>query len=101
MCDRIYWARTSKKLSLLLCGGRKFKAAGIKAELYILTTVGDVPFTPNSTNWGNKEAAASDINFFVKNAKRRLLRLSQDDRWLGWTGGYIVARRSRSPRVGE
>ncbi|MEG5066747.1 hypothetical protein QUB33_24330 [Microcoleus sp. B3-A4] len=33
---------------------------------------------------------ASDINFFVKNAKARLLRLSQDDHWLGWTGGIFL-----------
>jgi hypothetical protein len=55
-----------------------------------LTSVGNVPFTANFTNWGNQDAVASDINFFVKNAQHRLLRLSQDDRWLGWTGGIFL-----------
>ena len=55
-----------------------------------MTNVGNVPFSANLTNWGNKDAVASDINFFVKNAKKRLLRLSQDDRPLGWTGGIFL-----------
>jgi len=70
--------------------GAKVQRCGYKSKVVLLTSVGDVPFTANSTNWGNKDAVASEINFFVKNAKRRLLRLSQDDRWLGWTGGILL-----------
>lgn len=79
-----------QEIQLASLRGAKVQSCGYKSRVILLTTVGDIPFTPNSTHWGNKEAAASDINFFVKNAKGRLLRLSQDDRWLGWTGGLLL-----------
>lgn len=75
-----------QEIQLAALQGAKVERFGSKSRLVLVTNVGDVPFSANSTNWGNKDAAASDINFFVKNAKSRLLRLSQDDRWLGWTG---------------
>jgi hypothetical protein len=75
-----------QEIQLAALLGAKVERFGYKSRVVLLTNVGDVPLSANSTNWGNKDAAASDINFFVKNAKSRLLRLSQDDRWLGWTG---------------
>ncbi|MEG3860495.1 hypothetical protein [Microcoleus sp. herbarium12] len=75
-----------QEIQLAALQGAKVERFGYKSRVVLLTNVGDVPLSANSTNWGNKDAAASDINFFVKNAKSRLLRLSQDDRWLGWTG---------------
>ena len=70
--------------------GAKVERCGYKTRVVLLTSVGNVPFTANSTNWGTQDAVASDINFFVKNAKDRLLRLSQDEHWLGWTGGIFL-----------
>jgi hypothetical protein len=70
--------------------GAKVERCGYKSRVVLLTSVGNVPFTANSTNWGHKDAVASDINFFVKSGKDRLLRLSQDDRWFGWTGGILL-----------
>ncbi|MEG3910419.1 hypothetical protein QT979_00595 [Microcoleus sp. w2-18bC1] len=70
--------------------GAKVERCGYKTRVVLLTSVGNVPFTANSTNWGTQNAVASDINFFVNNAKNRWLRLSQDDRWLGWTGGIFL-----------
>ena len=70
--------------------GAKVQRCGYKTRVVLLTSVGNVPFTANSTNWGTQDAVASDINFFVKNAKDRLLRLSQDEHWLGWTGGIFL-----------
>ncbi len=75
-----------QEIELASLQGAKVQRCGYKTRVVLLTSVGNVPFTANSTNWGNQDAVASDINFFVKNAKDRLLRLSQDDRWLGWTG---------------
>ncbi|MEG3986403.1 hypothetical protein QUA20_06755 [Microcoleus sp. Pol7_A1] len=79
-----------KEIQLTSLRGAKVQRCGYKSRVVLLTSVGNVPFTANSTNWGNQDAVASDINFFVKNAKHRLLRLSQDDRWLGWTGGIFL-----------
>jgi len=70
--------------------GAKVERCGYKTRVVLLTSVGNVPFTANSINWGTQDAVASDINFFVKNAKDRLLRLSQDEHWLGWTGGIFL-----------
>ncbi|MEP6541345.1 hypothetical protein NDI47_04015 [Microcoleus vaginatus GB1-A2] len=70
--------------------GAKVERCGYKTRVVLLTSVGNVPFTANSTNWGNQDAVASDINFFVKDAKDRLLRLSQHEHWLGWTGGIFL-----------
>ncbi|MEG4230148.1 hypothetical protein QUA35_28620 [Microcoleus sp. N9_B2] len=75
-----------QEIELASLQGAKVQRCGYKTRVVLLTSVGNVPFTANSTNWGTQDAVASDINFFVKNAKDRLLRLSQDDRWLGWTG---------------
>lgn len=79
-----------KEIELASLRGAKVERCGYKTRVVLLTSVGNVPFTANSTNWGTQDAVASDINFFVKNAKNRLLRLSQDDRWLGWTGGIFL-----------
>ncbi|MEG5211949.1 hypothetical protein QUB67_18830 [Microcoleus sp. ARI1-A1] len=79
-----------QEIQLAALQGAKVERFGSKSRVVLVTNVGDVPFSANSTNWGNKDAAASDINFFVKNAKHRLLRLSQDDRPLGWTGGIFL-----------
>lgn len=79
-----------QEIQLASLQGAKVERCGYKSRVVLLTNVGNVPFSANSTNWGNKDAVASDINFFVKNAKNRLLRLSQDDRWLGWTGGIFL-----------
>jgi len=79
-----------KEIQLASLQGAKVERCGYKSRVVLLTSVGDVPFTANSTNWGNKDAVASDINFFLKNAKHRLLRLSQDDGWFGWTGGIFL-----------
>lgn len=79
-----------QEIELASLQGAKVQRCGYKTRVVLLTSVGNVPFTANSTNWGNQDAVASDINFFVKNAKDRLLRLSQDERWLGWTGGIFL-----------
>jgi hypothetical protein len=79
-----------KEIELASLRGAKVERCGYKTRVVLLTSVGNVPFTANSTNWGTQNAVASDINFFVKNAKNRLLRLSQDERWLGWTGGIFL-----------
>ena len=79
-----------KEIQLTSLRGAKVQRCGYKSRVVLLTSVGNVPFTANSTNWETQDAVASDINFFVKNAKNRLLRLSQDDRWLGWTGGIFL-----------
>ncbi|MEG4807194.1 hypothetical protein QUA82_05090 [Microcoleus sp. F8-D3] len=79
-----------QEIELAALQGAKVQRCGYKTRVVLLTSVGNVPFTPNSTNWGTQDAVASDINFFVKNAKDRLLQLSQDDRWLGWTGGIFL-----------
>ena len=79
-----------QEIQLASLRGAKVQRCGYKTRVVLLTSVGNVPFTANSTNWGTQDAVASDINFFVKNAKDRLLRLSQDDRWLGWTGGIFL-----------
>lgn len=79
-----------KEIELASLRGAKVERCGYKTRVVLLTSVGNVPFTANSTNWGTQDAVASDINFFVKNAKNRLLRLSQDERWLGWTGGIFL-----------
>ncbi|MEG4343394.1 hypothetical protein QUB70_08900 [Microcoleus sp. A003_D6] len=79
-----------QKIELASLQGAKVQRSGYKTRVVLLTSVGNVPFTANSTNWGTQDAVASDINFFVKNAKHRLLRLSQEDRWWGWTGGIFL-----------
>ncbi|AFZ08452.1 hypothetical protein Osc7112_4124 [Oscillatoria nigro-viridis PCC 7112] len=79
-----------KEIELASLRGAKVERCGYKTRVVLLTSVGNVPFTANSPNWGTQDAVASDINFFVKNAKNRLLRLSQDERWLGWTGGIFL-----------
>jgi len=79
-----------QEIHLASLQGAKVERCGYKSRVVLLTNVGDVPFTANSTNWGNKDAVAFDINSFVKNAKKRWLRLSQDDRWLGGTGGIFL-----------
>ncbi len=79
-----------QEIELASLRGAKVQRCGYKTRVVLLTSVGNVPFTANSTNWGSQDAVASDINFFVKNAKDRLLRLSQEDRWLGWTGGIFL-----------
>ena len=79
-----------QEIELASLRGAKVQRSGYKTRVVLLTSVGYVPFTANSTNWGTQDAVASDINFFVKNAKDRLLRLSQEDRWLGWTGGIFL-----------
>lgn len=79
-----------KEIQLTSLRGAKVERCGYKSRVVLLTSVGNVPFTANSPNWGNQDAVASEINFFVKNAKHRLLRLSQDERWLGWTGGIFL-----------
>ncbi|MEG4104798.1 hypothetical protein [Microcoleus sp. S13_C5] len=79
-----------KEIELASLRGAKVQRCGYKTRVVLLTSVGNVPFTANSTNWGTQDAVASDINFYVKNAKNRLLRLSQDDHWLGWTGGIFL-----------
>ena len=79
-----------QEIQLASLQGAKVERCGYKSRVVLLTNAGNVPFTANSTNWGNKDAVASDINYFVKNAKKRLLRLSQDDRPLGWTGGIFL-----------
>jgi hypothetical protein len=79
-----------QEIELASLQGAKVQRCGYKTRVVLLTSVGNVPFTANSTNWGTQDAVASDINFFVKNAKDRLLRLSQDDRWLAWTGGIFL-----------
>lgn len=79
-----------QEIQLTALRGAKVERCGYKSRVVLLTNVGNVPFTANSTNWGNKDALASDINFFVKNAKHRLLWLSQDDRWWGWKGGILL-----------
>ena len=80
----------TQEIQLAALRGAKVERCGYKSRVVLLTSVGNVPFTANSTNWGHKDAVASDINFFVKNGKDRLLRLSQDDRWFGWTGGILL-----------
>ncbi|MEG4278817.1 hypothetical protein QUA62_15230 [Microcoleus sp. MON1_C1] len=79
-----------QEIELASLQGAKVQRCGYKTRVVLLTSVGNVPFTANSTNWGTQDAVASDINFFVNNAKKRLLRLSQEDRWLGWTGGIFL-----------
>ncbi|MEP6514668.1 hypothetical protein [Microcoleus vaginatus] len=79
-----------QEIELASLQGAKVQRCGYKTRVVLLTSVGYVPFTANSPNWGSQDAVASDINFFVKNAKDRLLRLSQEDRWLGWTGGIFL-----------
>lgn len=79
-----------QEIELAALQGAKVERFGAKSRVVLVTNVGDVPFSANSTNWGNKDAVASDINFYIKNAKSRLLRLNQDDRWLGWTGGIFL-----------
>ncbi|MEG4352411.1 hypothetical protein QUA70_10060 [Microcoleus sp. LAD1_D5] len=79
-----------QEIELASLRGAKVQRCGYKTRVVLLTSVGHVPFTANSTNWGTQDAVASDINFFVKNAKDRLLRLSQEDHWLGWTGGIFL-----------
>ena len=78
-----------QEIKLAALQGAKVERCGSKSRVVLLTNVGDVPFTANSTNWGNKDAVAFDINSFVK-AKNGLLHLSQDDRWLGGTGGIFL-----------
>ncbi|MEG4070586.1 hypothetical protein QUA42_25125 [Microcoleus sp. Pol11C2] len=80
----------TQEIKLASLRGAKVQRCGYKTRVILLTSVGYVPFTANSTNWGTQDAVASDINFYVKNAKDRLLRLSQEDRWLGWTGGIFL-----------
>ncbi|MBD1814397.1 hypothetical protein NDA07_02690 [Microcoleus vaginatus DQ-U2] len=80
----------TQEIELASLRGAKVQRCGYKTRVILLTSVGNVPFTANSPNWGSQDAVASDINFFVKNAKDRLLRLSQEDRWLGWTGGIFL-----------
>ena len=80
----------TQEIQLAALRGAKVERCGYKSRVVLLTSVGNVPFTANSTNWGHKDAVASEINFFVKNEKDRLLRLSQDDRWFGWTGGILL-----------
>lgn len=79
-----------QEIELASLRGAKVQRCGYKTRVVLLTSVGNVPFTANSTNWGTQDAVASDINFFVNNAKKRLLRLSQDERWLRWTGGIFL-----------
>ncbi|MEG4572518.1 hypothetical protein QUA56_07430 [Microcoleus sp. N3A4] len=79
-----------QEIQLASLQGAKVQRCGYKSRVVLLTSVGDVPFTANSTTWGNKQAVASEINFFVKNAKNRWLRLSQDDRWCGCIGGLFM-----------
>ncbi|MEG4092075.1 hypothetical protein [Microcoleus sp. Pol12B4] len=79
-----------KEIELGSLQGAKVERCGYKTRVVLLTSVGNVPFTANSTNWGTQDAVASEINFYVKNAKDRLLRLSQYDHWLGWTGGIFL-----------
>src|SRR6476469_5714313 len=79
-----------KEIELASLRGAKVQRCGYKTRVVLLTSVGNVPFTANSTNWGTQDAVASDINFFVKNAKDRLLRLSPNDNWLGWTKGIFL-----------
>ncbi|MEG3881867.1 hypothetical protein QT972_31365 [Microcoleus sp. herbarium7] len=80
----------TQEIQLAALRGAKVERCGYKSRVVLLTSVGNVPFTANSTNWGHKDAVASEINFFLKNAKHRLLHLSQDDRWFGWTGGILL-----------
>ena len=80
----------TKEIELAALQGAKVESCGYRSRVVLLTSVGNVPFTANSTNWGHKDAVAYDINFFVKNGQERLLRLSQDDRWFGWTGGILL-----------
>src|SRR6476469_2123774 len=80
----------TQEIQLASLRGAKVQRCGYKTRVVLLTSVGHVPFTANSTNWGTQDAVASDINFYLKNAKNRLLRLSPDDRWLGWTGGICL-----------
>ena len=80
----------TQEIKLAALQGAKVERCGYKSRVVLLTSVGNVAFTANSTNWGHKDAVASDINSFVKNGKDRLLRLSQDDRWFGWTGGICL-----------
>ena len=80
----------TQEIQLAALRGAKVEKCGYKSRVVLLTSVGNVPFTANSTNWGHEDAVASDINFCVKNGKDRLLRLSQDDRWFGWTGGILL-----------
>ena len=79
-----------QEIQLTALLGAKVERCGYESRVVLLTSVGNVPFTTNWTYWGNKDALASDINFFVRNAKHRLLWLSQDDRWWGWKGGILL-----------
>ena len=78
-----------QEIQLASLRGAKVERCVYRSRVVLLTSAGNVPLTANSTNWGNKDAVASDINYFVKNAKHRLLHLSQDNRWWGWTGGIF------------
>jgi hypothetical protein len=80
----------TQEIQLAALRGAKVEKCGYKSRVVLLTSVGNVPFTADSTNWGHEDGVASDINFFVKNGKDRLLRLSQDDRWWGWKGGILL-----------
>ncbi|MEG4213051.1 hypothetical protein [Microcoleus sp. S13_B4] len=80
----------TQEIQLASLRGAKVQRCGYKTRVVLLTSVGNVPFTANSTNWGTQDAVASDINFCVKNAKDRLLRLSPNDNWLGWTKGIFL-----------
>ncbi|MEG4025635.1 hypothetical protein [Microcoleus sp. S13C4] len=80
----------TQEIQLASLRGAKVQRCGYKTRVVLLTSVGHVPFTANSTNWGTQDAVASDINFFVKNAKDRLLRLSPNDNWLGRTGSIFL-----------
>ncbi len=79
-----------QKIQLAALQGAKVERCGYKSRVVLLTDAGNVPFSANLTNWRNQDAVAFDINSFVKNAKKRWLRLSQDDRWLGGTGGIFL-----------
>ena len=60
------------------------------SRVVLLTSNGEVRLT-NSTGWKIAEAAASEINAFVKQAEKTSLTIQQDERGLYFSmGGFII-----------
>jgi hypothetical protein len=72
-----------------LVGGKVTTGRKGSSRVVLLTKSGEIPFTNYDTRWGDQNYIAKEINNFVENADRKLLNVSQDDRWFLWTLGSI------------
>jgi len=79
-----------QEIQLASLQGAKVVRAGYTSKVVLLTDAGYVPFAGNYTRWGDKDAIVSEINSFVKNADRRLVKLKQHDSLFLGVGGIFV-----------